>query len=401
MQRRTPHIDRSPRRGILAPAVGVAILAIGLCLALLLDRLWLDAARSELQTAAEAAALAAAGRLADDDTINASIEPESISDAARQAAAIAAAENPVGGHSLQLDVSPGGDVRLGKISRGELTGAVQMLETDYFPTSVAVLARRTRAIGNPVARLFSKMTGSASESASVLVEATVNNRVLGVRPVPGGAVPAWPLAILEADPTGRRQDTWVDQIENGLGPDQYLFNSATGKVEEGEDGLPEIALHFLPPGGKADDANVQFVDLQTGFDDDVLKQQIQRGWTAADLAEWDGEFVTFNNELQLPSNARLTSPVSLVWNSLIGQKRIVLLYDGLESSGSESGRVTISRLVSGRVMAVKQAEDGSPVVILQAAVVATRMALVFDPDGTAHDADEFANPYVYKISLTQ
>jgi hypothetical protein len=385
---------------MLAPAVGLAILALGLCLALVLDKLWLDAARSELQTAAEAGALAAAGRLADDDCINPAVEPSTICANARLAAATAAAQNPVGGRSLLLDTSIGGDVRLGKLARNSLDGGVQFLETENYPTSVAVLANRTRAIGNPVARFFSGLTGS-TESAAVLVEATVNNRILGVRPISGGPVPALPLAVLEVDPTGNRADTWVAQIESGLGADRYRFNPETKQVEEGPDGLPEIELHFLPPGGRPDEANAQLVDLGTRLNEEYLARQTVVGWTDIDLADLDGELRTDGQPLKLAASARLYDRVAEELHALLGQKRIILLYDGYAATGGELGEITVSRLVSGRVMALGQAEDGSPVIVLQAAVVATRTALVLDPDGTAHDDTEFTNPYVYKISLTQ
>jgi hypothetical protein len=157
----------------------------------------------------------------------------------------------------------------------------------------------------------------------------------------------------------------------------------------------------MPPGGKPDEANVQLVDLGTRLNEEYVARQTALGWTDADLADLDGELRTDGEPLRLAAGARLFDRIADELQSLIGQKRIVLLYNGYTATGGELGEVTLSRLVSGRIMAIAQGADGSPVIVLQAAVVATRTALVLDPDGTAHDDTEFTNPYVYKISLTQ
>ena len=57
--RRVP-IAAVRRRGSLVPAVAVALAVVGAFMAVVLDRLWIDAARMELLTAAEAAAHLAA-----------------------------------------------------------------------------------------------------------------------------------------------------------------------------------------------------------------------------------------------------------------------------------------------------------------------------------------------------
>src|SRR5262245_51018624 len=89
--------SHGPRRGFTTPAVAIALL-IAMCgLALILDRLWLDAADLELTTAAEAAALGAASALANDDLLRINADPELRQDDARNAAAWIASQNTVAG----------------------------------------------------------------------------------------------------------------------------------------------------------------------------------------------------------------------------------------------------------------------------------------------------------------
>lgn len=391
---------RPARRGSLIPAIASVILVIGCCLALVLDRLWLDAARSELRNAAEAAALAAAGRLADDERINPAIAPAVLANAARQAASETAAGNLVAGTPLALDPSAAGPVQLGRLVLHAESGEWRFLQTDYLPTSVQIAAARTRELGNPVARLFGSLTGHEAGDAASNVGASLSNQVIGLRPFTGGPAPLLPIAILEVDPTGERKDTWVNQIESGAGGDRYRFDRATNRVVEEPDGLPEITLHAMPTGGKPDEANLQLIDLGSGLIEDQLVRQMQTGLLETDLAPWGGELLLDRPGQRLESSARIFEPTEAELLKLIGQKRLFLLYDTYQAGQADLGTLRPTRLVAGRIMSIDRGEGGIPLVVVQPTVLATRTALL--ADGFASSGDDTAgNPYVYKISLTR
>ena len=82
----------SARSGSLMPAIAVALVAILGASALVLNRLWLDMAHTELRTAAESAALAAGRELANDDLLRKDFNPDAHAMKARLAAARIAAE---------------------------------------------------------------------------------------------------------------------------------------------------------------------------------------------------------------------------------------------------------------------------------------------------------------------
>src|SRR5687767_4202910 len=102
------------RRGSMVPAIAMALLAVGGAMALVFDRLWQDAAFLELRSAGEAAALAAANRLAVDDTLRKDADWTAICQAARTAASDFAARNSVGGRPVRLEANEEGDVELGR-----------------------------------------------------------------------------------------------------------------------------------------------------------------------------------------------------------------------------------------------------------------------------------------------
>ncbi|MEZ6057705.1 MAG: hypothetical protein R3C01_13475 [Planctomycetaceae bacterium] len=393
---------RPVRRGSLVPAVALAILVIGTAMALVFDRLWIDAAKGELTTAAEAAALAAAGQLATDDLLRPDVESATIVDAARAAGIDIAATNRVAGTPINLDASGDGDIRFGRLVINEDTGEAQFLETNHFPTSVAVRASRTRAVGNPVARLFQSSAAGPGADVEVIVEATINNRVTGFRAPVGGTVPALPMAILDVHPLSDRRDTWTYQVEQGHGPDQLRFDAVTGTIVEGEDGLSEFTLKPMPKSRDKDEINMHIIDIGTELDPSEISRQVRSGWSVADLMSFDGT-LDFLGPLSLTATPHLRDDSIDALAEIVGQTRICLLYNEtteLSSHGEpDAATLTIRGFVAVRVMRVDFTDEG-PIVIVQPAVVATRSAVVADPDGTASHLSQIASPYVYKISLT-
>lgn len=379
--------------------MAVAILAVGCCLALVLDKLWLDAARGELQTATEAAALAAAGRLAEDERINLTVEPQLLTNAARDAAVAAAARNTVAGTPVTLNADFGGDVAFGQHVTNPDNGEVGFEETELLPTTVRVHAARTRQLGNPVARLLGGLVGQTGGDAIGNAEASLSNLIAGVRPFEGGNAPALPLAIYEFDPSGERTDTWVTQIEQGGGSDHFAFDYETKTVRSGADGLHEMKLHPMPAGGQPQDANFQLLNIGNGFDEEQLARQTRTGWTIGDLADFGGEFRLDDGDHSLAASAVIYEPTIEALQDIIGQKRLALLYQSYQPGSGDLGRLSPSRFVAVRVLAIEYA-DGQPVIVVQPTVLATRTALPPSHALSPDEAADLANAYVYKISLT-
>jgi len=395
------------RRGLTTPAVAVALIVAMGGLALILDRLWLDAADLELTTAAESAALAAARGLASDDLLRPKADPADRLQTAREAASWVAGQNLVAGDPVTVNSDSQGDVRLGRLILDETEKQVRFEESDDNPTTAVVTARRTRATSNPVGLFVSGLTGIPFGDVSSRVEATIDNRIAGVRPFEGTPIPALPLAIWLKDPAGQRRDTWEQQIDARRGADDYGFETRGGRVYRGADGIPEIVLRSQGRDQKSSQSNVLVLDIGTGLQDRELARQFASGWTADDLADLDGEMrVTTSNPEKLAASPELKHDDREALDNLIGEPRICLLYSEARPNGSGSLlQATCVRLVAIRVLAVRDGGDGSCEVVAQPCVFATRTALLDEMTpyhtGLADDASTGStNPYIYKLQLT-
>ena len=383
------------------PAVAAALLAVGAALALVLDRLWIDAAALELRAAAEAAALAGAARLAGDERLRGDVDVPAWHQSVRDRAADVAAQNRVAGSPVQISRDPGVDILIGQMVR-DAGGNLVFLETSDA-NAVAVLAQRTRSRSNPLALLLQGVSGQESANVAEMAEASIDNRVVGVRPIDGAAVPMFPLAILETDPLGIRTDTWAVQIEQRAGADVWTFDEDTIAVRPGPDGIPEIVLRSARSGADAQEqlqANVRCVDIGNRLGERAVTLQTLNGITNLDLAPWGGALRFDQGQVALDSTSAIGGGPQTALRQLIGQPRIWLLYASTGEASADAV-VTATRLVAGRVMAVASGSEGEAEIVLQPCVLTTRTAELVDSNATPDEAERFANPYIYKLHLTQ
>lgn len=377
------------RRGSLIPAVAVALLIVGAAAAIALDRLWIDAARIELLTAAESAALAGAAQLADETQFAAVVDVQDRLADVRTAAVAAAAQNYVAGQPLRL---PTTDVHIGRIVQ-DRAGREVFLETNNAPTSVAVFAARQRSGANPVALFLRTLTNAQRPFVQVSAEATVDNRIIGVAAIPGGSIPALPLAALEIDPSGGQLQTWVRQIEEHGGGDQFRYDPASGLVVNQPDGLPELTLLSAPLSastGTTAPTNVRLLDFATGLRDDRLAGQVTSGLRPVDLAAFNGVLRFDGAPLLIGCQSQIEPATRQALAAAIGQPRICCLFSSVTG---KTDVVSVPRMVAVRVMSVRDVDGQRVEVIVQPTIVTTRTAMF------AANAP-VANPYINKLQLT-
>lgn len=427
----------------MMPVLAVALVAILSAAALVVDRLWLDTAHTELQTAAEAAALAAGRELANDDLLRESHNPQSRMMKVRLAAARIAAENFVIGDPLLLNTDDDGDVRVGKLLIDETTGETVFAETDENPTTVVVSARRTNDRQWPVDLPFRTLAGPNSADVVAIAEASLDNHVIGLRSVDNLPIPTLPIAILadaveSARPNSQQSKsqksraktnstesndgttdeqadgmpTWKRDIEQRRGNDRFAFDSIDGTVTEESDGIPEIVLRTVSPKGKVPDGNAFVVALRTDLTTDDLRYQIAEGWSAHDLEPFDGELLLDHGSLALAGLRGVDAgAVGESLRRMIGQPRACLLYDQADvSSSSEVAQLRCIGFVAGRVMSATEISESVVEIVLQPTVMTSRSAVVASEiSGTATSAnpstafksgDVARNRYLYKLRLT-
>ena len=383
------------RRGFTTPAVAVALLVVMAGLALILDRLWLDAADLELTTAAEAAALVAAGELANDDLLKPSADPQHRLDMARNSATWIASQNLVAGDPVQLDGNPEGDIRLGKLVMDEHESKIRFEETATQPATAVVTSLRTRRTSNPVGLFIAGVTGHASGDVATRVEASVDNRVIGLRPLAGIPIPALPIAIWLNDPSGQRPDTWQNQIEARKGEDKFGYDCLGHTVTSGADGIPEMTLRSQARGSSLN-MNAIVVDVGAGLSDKVLAAQFAHGLTTEDLATTGGELSIFDSAHQtMPASGEIRHADRIAMESIIGEPRICFLYSTATSGSSgEITQATCVRMVAIRVLSVHDLSDGSCEFVVQPCIIKTRTAILDAPYPYTTDGVVPVSPYL-------
>ena len=410
--RRSQQCKSHSRQGSITPAVIVALIVVMLAFALVLDQLWLDTAVTELTGGAEAAALAAARSLASDDLLRKDVDTKQRLKKARQAASDIAAKNLVAGDSVQLNANPKQDIRFGRLARNVETGLFQFLETDINPASVVVLAERTRGRGNPIGLFIRGLSGQAAGDAAATAEATIDNRIVRLRPLEGINIPAMPIAALFTAP--KRTDTWLDQIEWHNGPDLYSYNETTNQVEYKPDGICELVLRTNSyRSRKTDDrpfSNVQVLEFGSRLADKTVIRQINEGLTAEDLEMYDGELLFDGFSRPISSQDVLSLDISSALANLIGECRLCFISSSFQETRNGFGNAGCLDIIAVRIMSVRIDGDDSSEIVIQPCVMTTRTAVLVNDekllkeaalsnDGTLINRD-VKNPYVYKLTLT-
>lgn len=373
----------------MVPAIAMALLVVGSAMALVFDRLWQDAAFLELRAAGEAAALAAANRLAGDDSLRKDADWETISQAARTAASEVAAKNHVGGQTAKLWDDQDGDIELGRLVE-DTTGSTVFVRTSDRPECVAVHIEQGRGASNPVGLLARDLTG-AGRLLRTTVQATAEHRVAGLRPYEGVNAPMLPIALAGVGPTG-----WDASLN--AGPDTSGVPRGTHTVAPGPDGISEMTAWSAPQQANPREqllATLHVFDIGNGLGGDELAEQCREGWSTQDLRKHAGQLRIDGGPLTLKSTPKIPGEVSSALSALVGQTRMCLVYDAvLPGTSPDQWNIVCRRLVAVRILAVQQAPGAMVVLQVQPGVMVTGTAIAAEGD------DALWNPYVCKVSLT-
>lgn len=412
------HITRPQhvgRRGVITPLAAMVLLAVMAGIALIVNRLWLDAATLEVTTCIETAVLAAGHELASDELLKEKPDYNKLMQRAEKSANRAIKLNTVAGQRIGIQLTKGDNLLFGKTVPVAETGERQFLQTDHEPLSVQIKTDHASRLNNPVAELLSEVTRTNLGTPGTQIEASIDNHVIGIRPFENVAVPAFPLAILNDDPTGKHTETWELQIIQKKGNDEYQFDPKTGKVTRGSDGIPEIKLTGKPRRGDIADANMQILDFGSEFNSEAVVRQILAGLTRQNLKQFHGELVFNAQPVEIKCSPNIENAEQSAFKDMLGQCRICFLYNKVNATPrSYNGIADCTKLVAGRIMAVKRLENQACEIILQPGVITSRAVVLAKPKPaenanasasntkpTADGKKQSTNKYIYKLYLTQ
>ncbi len=400
------------RRGSLMPAIAFALLVVGAVAALVLNRLWIDAAEVELRNAAEAAALSAAREYLGDHLLLPQVDFDQIALQAKQRAAVLSLSNRVAGRPVEIsfDNNGDGDIYFGYEHYDAETGESTFIESNSQATGVAVRTYKSRQLGNPINLFFAGVSGQPEADAIAYAQVSFDNVIDHFRPTRLLPIPALPLAVLASDPTGNRTDTWDAQITNKQGADLYRFDSQTRTVVEGSDGIPEMTLRSVPLNTDPLLANVQLLDFNNELGEQKMIQQIRKGLYSVDLELLNG-IIPAQNSFSISGSANITTPVQLSLETQIGQQKLCLLYLSQEPTTVPGwSNLVCQRIVAIRVMRVIPETEESCTIIVQPTVMTTKTAVLAQfLQAEQDDAQKSVvpagfyqiNPYVYKMFVSR
>lgn len=372
---RTRH--RSRRAGnimVLSAAVMVMTMAL---VAFAVDLGCLLVARSEMQRAADSAALAGAWELIDEDALSGDTNLDILRDQARTAAAYYASRNRV--LSEQLAV-PFTDVELGYLSDPTSPASTIDLSSNVAPNTVRVHVRKTALQNNPVSFRFARVLGIFSQELEVEATAALITSFDGFRaPGDGGNLGILPIALDEETLNG---------LLAGGGTDTQCWDEATRTVRCGSDGIPEVDLY---PQGTGSPGNRGTVDIGSDNNSTAdLSRQILQGVTPADLAHHGGELkFDSNGALFLNGDTGISAGIKDELASIIGEPRIIPIFKTVVGPGNNA-TYTIVKFIGIRILDVKlTGSQSSKHLTVQPAVMVARGAI---PSTTGNRSNYLYSP---------
>lgn len=330
------------RRGAVVVVTAVLMVVLLGFAALAIDLGHLYVVKTELQSTADAAALAGVMAIASDDQLE-SNEAAAYQDMTANAAAWAgqvAALNVANKTSPVLDSS---DIVLGLFDFDQPSAPLSL---NGSVNAVQVTVRFTGESDNgPVDHWFAPVLGRANSDVEATAIAAFDDRFSGYAPTQAGPLIPYTIYLHEFN----------DQIVNG--PDNYGYDPDLDAIESFPDGIPEINVFPYQSGGG--DGAGNFGLLYVGAPNQgvpTLSTQIENGITPAELeAEVGVPQLTFYDEEGAPvayliaGNPGMKNGVEPSVEARVGDVVGVFIHSQLVGQGANA-TYTIVKIAFGRCM---------------------------------------------------
>jgi len=344
-------IPSTHRRGAVAVFTLVMLVALIGFAALTVDVGAMYNTRADLQTAADAAALAGATVYASDAMMKirlghggSSAMSEVLASIGKHAEQVGLLNRSFGAAGTVVEPQ---DITAGWI---DVESATSPIDLNLAPTrynAVQVIVRRnSKGPNGPLNFLFAPIFGKHTTDISASAVAVCDDRFSALNTEVPDAADVWPFTIAVDE-----YDKWV-----ATGGDVYGYNADSDAVTHGADGLREVQLYpdKLAPG------NYGLLNIGTPNQGvPALSQQIKNGVSPDDLVKEIGtSAVTFLNDdgdpisYNIAGNPGLKASLEDSIKSRVGDIVAFFLHDHVQNSGSNSVyRVVQIRFA--RVMDVK------------------------------------------------
>ena len=317
-------------------------------IALAIDVGYLLVAKTELQHAADAAALAAAADLIPDSggLIGQPDMSDEITTARNRAVQFAAANrvrNVAPAVDPNVSNSTSGDVVIGYLANpSDPTQSMNLAALDKA-NAAQVRVRRTADQNGEVALFFSRIFGINGRAVEATATAALRTESFKSFKAPddGSSLPILPITL--------KLEAWNDML-NGIGDDTLGWDADKGLSHKGDKVL-EIELY--PDSSTS--GNFGTIDIGTTDNSTSdIARQILNGISPDDMAQMPGGQIGFdsNGELFLNGDTGVSASIQNELKSIIGQPRLIPIYQSVANPG-DNAAYSICQFVGVRVMAVK------------------------------------------------
>ena len=330
------------RRGNIVVLTTFLMVGMVAMLAFSLDLGYIVTTKTEIQRTADAAALAAACQLLDDQVATMGAISESSAESnARVEAAQFAGLNAVGRVSPALAES---DVVFGRYSPATFQSTGLDADSAAAHNAVRVRVQRTLDQNGEVKLFFAKALGRESLGLRCESTAAFNMGFKGfVIPSDGSNLEILPIAF--------DVGSWNSLIVNNGVADNFTWDAEDETIDNGGDGVPEINLY---PQGTGSPGNRGTVDIGSSNNSTSdLRRQILNGVSPSDLEHHGGKLeLGSDGTLSLNADTGISAAIKADLDTIKGKPRIIPLFSQIAGNGNNAN-YTITGFVGIRILEVK------------------------------------------------
>jgi len=286
--------------------------------------------QAELQRTADAAALASAWELLDEDRLKGGSYLDYVLDESRASAVTTAAGNPILRAAPVVD--PSEDVLIGYLANPyDGTGALDISNLSQS-NAVSVAVQRNASRGGSVTLYFARFLGADSKDMYASATAAFADNIVGFE-VAGGSgdnVKLLPFAL--------HVDIWNALIagSGGIG-DNYGYDKRSGSVYAAGDDLAELNLYPGSGGTQLPPGNFGTVDIGSNNNSTKdIARQILYGVSEADLSYFGGKLTLDDGPLYLNGDTGLSAGIKDELEAIKGQARAIPLFDSVCGPGNNA-----------------------------------------------------------------
>jgi len=341
--------QRNSRTGSILVITVLMMVVMFSMLAFGVDIGYMMLVRTQLQSSADASALAAADELFNSRFVMPEPLCSTTMDKAQTMARYYAARNCAGGVACNL---ADGDITIGRLdlSAGPSAG-LTFVDPARF-NAVQVRVQRTGQQNGEVPLFFARVLGiNALESRAIAMAAYADNFIGFTAPPTDGSENLYLL------PIALDKQTWDDLLA-GRTTDSWKWNAADKSISSGADGVHEANLY---PKGTGSPGNRGTVDIGSSNNStNDLSRQITDGISAKDFSYLPGGRLTFSADgtLTLNGDTGISAGIKDELASIIGQTRIIPIFSTVAGNGNNA-QYTIVQLAGVRILGVRMTGDPS------------------------------------------